>query len=328
MLVVFRACGVTDLTSGDTKCVWKNRDRTSVPHSGYSGIKNQKSVEFHFEMSEAKSITVKCTFENDTRRRVYASTVSFADLRASVADSYALSNVVLKYTDEDNDVITLGSDVELQEAFAIANKQKNGVVRVVVFRADDSKETQPAAAPVVAERAVSQPVVRAQEEGQKILSDDDDDEDDVAESVSSNPLAALRTFLAGVGQQAESGANVRAFLERVGGQLATHSAGAAAAANAQIRAAVDALLARGVVTRDAVQELSDAIAESPRAVQELVLSLVALAQTQAEAVDAAVRAAASAVTAPAPAAVLGTRHSATCDVCMAAIVGVRYKCAK
>jgi hypothetical protein len=37
MLVVFRACDATDLTSGDTKCGLKNRDRTSVPHSGYSG---------------------------------------------------------------------------------------------------------------------------------------------------------------------------------------------------------------------------------------------------------------------------------------------------
>jgi uncharacterized zinc-type alcohol dehydrogenase-like protein len=45
MLVVFRACDATDLTSREQKCAPKNRDRISVPHSGYFGIRFEPFVD-------------------------------------------------------------------------------------------------------------------------------------------------------------------------------------------------------------------------------------------------------------------------------------------
>lgn len=78
----------------------------------------------------------------------------------------------------------------------------------------------------------------------------------------------------------------------------------------KIQLALEELLARGVLTRDTFRDVSEAVAASPRAVQDFVLSLT-------EKLAAAT---------PQQAPLSSVRHAATCDGCDTPIVGVRFKC--
>ena len=259
-------------------------------------------------------LTIKSTFNGDTRRRQWpTATTSLADLQRALADAYELRGTVqLKYVDDDGDLITLGSNAELRDAGALALAKSGGVLRVNVFRVD-STETD--VKPNTSASPSSAPVNSNNNNNNNNKNDDDDSDDSDDES----PLDALRTFFGNVRVEGE----LRELFSQLGAQLAAGGDRVQATTSAhvaQVRGAVERLLARGVVARDAVDELLAALLGAPRAVQQLVLTLVSLA-------DATTKPTTTAATAAATATLSGVRHAATCDSCQKTIVGVRYKCA-
>lgn len=59
-------------------------------------------------------LTLKTTFNDDTRRRQIAATTTFAELRELVAATHGVTNALLKYVDDDGDHITIGNDADVQ----------------------------------------------------------------------------------------------------------------------------------------------------------------------------------------------------------------------
>jgi hypothetical protein len=99
------------------------------------------------------SVSMKIEFNGEIRRH-QLERVSFADLQASVASMFAVAAPFsLKYTDEDNDAISLTSDAELREAISIAQRCGK-MLRITVAR-----RTVPAPAAPAAQAAVGVPVV-------------------------------------------------------------------------------------------------------------------------------------------------------------------------
>lgn len=140
-------------------------------------------------------LTLKTTFENDTRRRQFASNGSLADLKRIVGELYggsAAGGFALKYVDDDGDLITLGSEAEMRECVTVAEKKNNGVMRVSVFRVD--------AEPVAAKPAAAAAATVKDEEDE---SDDDDDNSSSSEQEEQQPFAALQTFFEGLVQGEE-----------------------------------------------------------------------------------------------------------------------------
>jgi hypothetical protein len=280
-------------------------------------------------------LTLKTTFENDTRRRQFGANGSLANLKSVVRELYGVdgSALTLKYVDDDGDLITLGSEAEMRECVTIAEKKNGGVMRVSVFRADSAKPEVVVAAAAAPEAAAA--TVKDESDDDS----DDDDDNNNSTNKAEEPFAALQTFFDALvqGEEGEfvwfdfflvvlfsivpflSGTKVRTFFEQLGEQLGTQLQATSERVQREalphvkkIRLALEELLARGVVTRDTFRDVSEAIVAAPQAVQDFVLSLVTLIKQQNVPF---VQQQQSFV-----------RHAATCDGCNTPIVGVRFKC--
>lgn len=154
-------------------------------------------------------LTLKTTFENDTRRRQFASSSTLANLKSVVQELYGQqgSGVTLKYVDDDGDLITLGSEAEMRECVAIAEKKNNGVMRVSVFRVAESR---PAAAAVEAKKEEESD---SDSDSESSSSEDDDNEQE-REQQQQNPFVALQSFFDGFVQGEEGSFFSFSFLEK------------------------------------------------------------------------------------------------------------------
>jgi len=83
------------------------------------------------------SVLFKTDFEGDIRRMSLPE-ASFAKLKNVLSELYGLSDFSLKYTDEDNELITIASDLELSEAVNVAKLMGVKAIRLSVLK----KETE------------------------------------------------------------------------------------------------------------------------------------------------------------------------------------------
>jgi len=76
-------------------------------------------------------LSLKIKFGDDLRRFSVSQEVSYSDLSALVSKHFAIpaGNVLIKYVDDEEELITLGSDLELQEA----KRLQPSVLRLSVF---------------------------------------------------------------------------------------------------------------------------------------------------------------------------------------------------
>eukprot|EP01111_Echinosteliopsis_oligospora_P004738 TRINITY_DN1780_c0_g1_i1.p1 TRINITY_DN1780_c0_g1~~TRINITY_DN1780_c0_g1_i1.p1 ORF type:complete len:488 (+),score=132.54 TRINITY_DN1780_c0_g1_i1:102-1565(+) len=78
------------------------------------------------------AIVLKITLGDDTRRISFERPPSYEELTQIVKQLFKLSIVQLKYEDEDKDKITVTSQIELNEAFFLASRHFNNVLRIFV----------------------------------------------------------------------------------------------------------------------------------------------------------------------------------------------------
>jgi hypothetical protein len=85
-------------------------------------------------MAAMNPISIKVTFNGETRRMPRSSFSSFIDLKNVLSSFWGNHDFVLQYTDEDGDVVTVSSDAELQEALSVAEQASWSVFRLKVFQ--------------------------------------------------------------------------------------------------------------------------------------------------------------------------------------------------
>eukprot|EP01102_Stenamoeba_stenopodia_P006972 TRINITY_DN194_c0_g1_i1.p1 TRINITY_DN194_c0_g1~~TRINITY_DN194_c0_g1_i1.p1 ORF type:complete len:356 (-),score=105.08 TRINITY_DN194_c0_g1_i1:114-1181(-) len=78
------------------------------------------------------SLTLKIKFNEDVRRITLDKPTKFAELRTVLSGLFRAlpENYVLKYVDEEEDLITISSDMELEEAFELARKSPIKILRL------------------------------------------------------------------------------------------------------------------------------------------------------------------------------------------------------
>jgi chemotaxis protein histidine kinase CheA len=87
-----------------------------------------------------EAIIVKCTLGEDVRRFRVSYNCNFTEFVNTVGRLYKINSFVLKYTDDDGDLITLTSDQELQEAFRFAKTLNPQVLRLTVHSSQPMTE--------------------------------------------------------------------------------------------------------------------------------------------------------------------------------------------
>lgn len=83
---------------------------------------------------------LKIKFENDIRRISLERTPNFEELLQVVKQLFSVSDPVIKYEDDEKDLVTVSSDMELKEAYSVATKTSNIIHLYVTAK----NKTQPA----------------------------------------------------------------------------------------------------------------------------------------------------------------------------------------
>jgi len=79
-------------------------------------------------------LVLKIKYGEDTRRISVDLPLTIKQLFGILQEIFpTLGQFTVKYVDEDNDYITVSSDLELREALNVANKQQNNILRLFVF---------------------------------------------------------------------------------------------------------------------------------------------------------------------------------------------------
>jgi len=82
-------------------------------------------------------LVVKVKYGEDTRRVTLDATPTFTDLNNLLCKLFNLSQFNVKYLDDDGDLVTLSSDIELNEAIKVASK--DSVLRLFLFDGNSNK---------------------------------------------------------------------------------------------------------------------------------------------------------------------------------------------
>lgn len=83
-------------------------------------------------------VTVKAALGDDIRRLTTGEEISFAELHLRLCAAFGATGLVLRYRDNENDLVTFTSDSELREALTSAG---DGLLRVNVEHSDDNVPT-------------------------------------------------------------------------------------------------------------------------------------------------------------------------------------------
>lgn len=78
------------------------------------------------------ALILKVKLGDDTRRITLDRLPSYSDVMGICEKLFSRSNFVIKYTDEDNDLVTVSSEVELSEAYNVMKTQKTNILRLTL----------------------------------------------------------------------------------------------------------------------------------------------------------------------------------------------------
>jgi hypothetical protein len=86
---------------------------------------------------------LKIKFNDDVRRITLENAPTFAELQGILRDLFRSlpENFVVKYTDEEEDLVSMCSDLELKEAFEIANQSPSKILRMNITAGEYSCES-------------------------------------------------------------------------------------------------------------------------------------------------------------------------------------------
>lgn len=86
---------------------------------------------------------IKAKFGNEIRRISFEHQPSFSQLRLNLKQIFSLDDIVIRYEDDEHDLITVSSDVELSEAFSLAvQKSGNKNLRVILEKPDQKSKSE------------------------------------------------------------------------------------------------------------------------------------------------------------------------------------------
>jgi len=130
------------------------------------------------------AVVFKANFNGDIRRFSIAEP-TFAKLEARLRELYGKGlNFVVKYSDEDNELITIASDSELAEAIGVSTSLGQKAVRLTVFKAGA------VAAPGAAAAEAKEAKAEADKESRKSKKKDKSKKDKSAAAAASSPAPA------------------------------------------------------------------------------------------------------------------------------------------
>jgi len=116
------------------------------------------------EQRAASTITIKASLNNELRRFRLARDANFNMLYEELLKAFGVpshDNLNIKYKDEEEDLITMSSDNELQEAIQISS---SGVLRLELERKVAPQQTQPQPAQPVLQQQPQQPALPPQQQ--------------------------------------------------------------------------------------------------------------------------------------------------------------------
>jgi hypothetical protein len=88
------------------------------------------------------ALILKVKLGDETRRITLDHLPTYSELVNVCEKLFSRSNLVIKYTDEDNDLVTVSSDVELAEAFNVMKNLKTNILRITLSASSDAKKAE------------------------------------------------------------------------------------------------------------------------------------------------------------------------------------------
>jgi len=88
-----------------------------------------------------EQLQVKTTFKSDIRRFRCSKSTSFDQLCSQIADLYKITSFIIKYVDDEEDMISVTSSAELEEAFRLASSltsSQTALLRLSIFATKDA----------------------------------------------------------------------------------------------------------------------------------------------------------------------------------------------
>jgi len=92
------------------------------------------------------ALILKAKYEQDTRRLTLRSFPTFEQLEVVIRNLFAIPSqvgLVLRYEDEDKDLITISSMIELEEAISIASRAKPVILRLFISKSQPQVKEEP-----------------------------------------------------------------------------------------------------------------------------------------------------------------------------------------
>ena len=131
--------------------------KISLPES----TKKHESVNFEFQISAQETklvlylsarpqdtmtqlVTIKCQLDDDLRRFSLAPTCTYEDLCKQLTSLYHIDeSFLLKYSDDEGDLISVTTTEELVEAFRLSKDLRPPILRLHMYRTNKSSERKP-----------------------------------------------------------------------------------------------------------------------------------------------------------------------------------------
>ncbi|EFA82588.1 ZZ-type zinc finger-containing protein [Heterostelium album PN500] len=92
-------------------------------------------------------LSIKVTYNGDTRRISFERTPSYLELFSTLKSLFSLTSLLLKYTDDDGDLISVTSEVEFKEALSLIGYKTPRLLRLTVLAKDAAQQPSAGSTP-------------------------------------------------------------------------------------------------------------------------------------------------------------------------------------